>query len=171
MGKIVELDKMQLTIRAKRIYDILDKEKKPLVAVLLATHFIDSSLEKLLRHNFNKSKTTNDLLQPSGVLGSLSAKYKIAFCLNLISKKLHDDIGYIAKIRNRFAHTENPQLNFTNDQISDYCRNLQGPEIFVKQMGGKYKKDLKIPEERFKVGIMMIVEAIIEEIENVDTPT
>ena len=57
MGKIVDLDKMGLPIRAKRIYDILDNEK-PLVAILLATHFIDSSLEKLLRHNFNKSDIT-----------------------------------------------------------------------------------------------------------------
>ena len=170
MGKIVDLDKKGLPIRAKRIYDILDNEK-PLVAVLLATHFIDGSLEKLLRHNCNKSDITNDLLQPSGVLGSLSAKYKIAYCLNLISKIAYDDIRYIAKIRNRFAHTENPQLDFTNDQISDYCRNLQSPEIFLKQVNGEYKEDLKIPEERFKVGIMMIVEAIIEEIENVDTPT
>ena len=142
MSKVVDLDKMGLSVRANRIYDILDKEQ-PLVAILLATHLIDLYLERLLRHNFNKSDTTNDLMQPSGILGSLSAKYKIAYCFNLITEIAHDDIKYVAKIRNRFAHTEDPQLNFTNDRISDYCRNLKSPEIFVKQMGGKFKEDLQ----------------------------
>ena len=165
MGKIVDLEKMGFSVRADRIYDTLDKEK-PLLAILLATHLIDAYLERLLRYNFNKSDATNDLMQPSGILGSLSAKYKIAYCFNLISEITHDDIKYIAKIRNRFAHTENLQLNFTNDRISDYCRNLKSPEVFVKLMGGKYKEDLRNPEERFKIGVMMVIDAIIERIKD-----
>lgn len=170
MSNIIDFDKSTLPIRAKKIYDLLDNEKTPLVAVLLATHFIDSSLEKLLRHIFCKSKITNNLLQPTGILGSFSAKFNIAYSLNILSKEAHNDIKYIARIRNEFAHTEDPQLYFTDDRISAFCHNLQSPEIFVKQMGGEYQEDLKNPEERFKVSIMMVVEALIVEIENVNAP-
>ena len=59
MGKVIPkpIDRSKLSVEANRIMDIIYAER-PMVAVLLATHFIDQCLEKILRKKFIECDTT-----------------------------------------------------------------------------------------------------------------
>ena len=171
MSKVKSFEIDGLSVQANRIWDVLS-EKEPTVAVLLATHFINRCLITLLRHKFVKGKTTEKLLDHRGVLGTLSNKCDLAYCLKFISKKAKQDIIKIGEIRNEFAHNH-LKIDFSHNKVADLCHKLNCPKIFMKQRGEKDKKDLeKIfenPQQEFNITVAMIVDSIINDIkENIN---
>jgi DNA-binding MltR family transcriptional regulator len=75
------------------------------VLAIVGGSYLDSLLEQILRAIFVEDKNEVDnLLAPTGVLGSNGARYQVAYCLGLLDKHQRDDLKVIAKIRNAFAH-------------------------------------------------------------------
>ena len=75
----------------------------------------------------------NEMFNPEGPLGSFSAKFKMAFLLNVIGPITFMDLKTINDIRRKFAHlvkTETPNreikpLSFLVPPISDMAKNLK----------------------------------------------
>jgi hypothetical protein len=97
-------------------------------AGILAAAWLDNYLGQALRYFLvQDEKETAELVgnekrveQP---LGPFRVRGRALYLLGLISKEDYEDIGYISKIRNRFAH--HPGItSFDDQQVKDWCSNL-----------------------------------------------
>lgn len=73
----------------------------------------------------NDPKVVKGLLdgEHHGPLSSFAAKAKVAYALGLIDKQTKEDLDYIRKIRNKFAHSVKP-ISFQDRPIREYCNKL-----------------------------------------------
>jgi DNA-binding MltR family transcriptional regulator len=109
------------------------QEETPRAAVTISGAFLDALLKDLLASfMIEDDKAVSELLGTEGDSAPLSdfgARINAAFCLGLITRVEYNDLKYIKKIRNRFAH-EMHGYSFDKQQIVDWCNNLQTPIIF-----------------------------------------
>ena len=73
----------------------------------------------------NDPKVVKDLLDSErhGPLSSFAAKAKVAYALALIDEQTKEDLDYIRKIRNEFAHSIK-EISFQDNPIREYCNKL-----------------------------------------------
>lgn len=112
-----------------------------IVAAVLLENRIESCLKSVLRDRKKDPVNSlhNEIFQPSGILGSFSAKINLAYMLGIFSAEAWADINQIKDIRNRFAH--NLEIsNFSSDSIASRCRNLSHFQKFVFEMGTHQEK-------------------------------
>ena len=86
--------------------------------VLAGAAFIDNSLEKLLRSYLVPSPEIDKLFSSNGSLATFSNRITMAYSLGLIDSAVKRDIDLIRKIRNDFAHTEQP-VALTDSAVSN----------------------------------------------------
>jgi DNA-binding MltR family transcriptional regulator len=112
--------------REKRVTAALVRESDR-GCVLVAAAAIDEALEDLLRAAFRDAERDRrqiDLLfVPNAPLQALSAKARIAFALELISRRTFQAINHLRKMRNLFAHLYD-DVNFGAPQARDYVRRM-----------------------------------------------
>lgn len=92
---------------------------------IIGAAFLDSMLEDILTcFMVDDDKESKKLLNYDQPMGTFSGRITAAYCLGLICKTVRDDLGIIAKIRNKFAH----ELRTTFDQhpINVWCGLLGG---------------------------------------------
>jgi DNA-binding MltR family transcriptional regulator len=68
-------------------------------------------------------QAVNQVLSPSGPIGSFATKCRVAYVFGLMSKTTYEDFSTIAKIRNRFAH-ELPVKEYSDPKIDRWIRSL-----------------------------------------------
>jgi len=70
-------------------------------------------------------KVVKELLDSErhGPLSSFAAKAKVAYALGLIDEQTKEDLDYIRKIRNKFAHSPK-EISFKDNPIREYCNKL-----------------------------------------------
>jgi len=96
---------------------------------VLAGSYLDEKLRELLMENLidDVEETVKLVGDEDGKgnppLGSFSSRIQACYCLQLIDLSLKNDLDYIRKIRNRFAHGQ-PGLSFEEQQVADWCRNI-----------------------------------------------
>jgi len=73
----------------------------------------------------NDPKVVKGLLdgERHGPLSSFAAKAKVAYALGLIDEQTKEDLDYIRKIRNKFAHSLKA-ISFQDHAIREYCNKL-----------------------------------------------
>ncbi|MBZ5512752.1 MAG: MltR family transcriptional regulator [Acidobacteriia bacterium] len=76
------------------------------------------------------SSITDKILSPNGALGTFAMRADLAYCLGLISKYHHQDLGTIGKIRNQFAHSH-LGLAFSEPQVRQLCSALRQWRILL----------------------------------------
>jgi DNA-binding MltR family transcriptional regulator len=90
--------------------------------------YLDHALKALLRVNFRDltDKEDNRLFDgaANGILGTISAKIRIAYAMKLIDPIIYDDLLLLNDIRNTFAHTLH-QVDFDNQHIKEDCTKLK----------------------------------------------
>ena len=92
---------------------------------LYATAHIDNELENILRNILvGSNQHLNELFSFNGPLGTFSSKIKLSYSLGLISKVTMNDINILRKIRNEFAHSNQP-LSFETKKNKNLCNSLQ----------------------------------------------
>jgi len=148
-----------------RISQAFRNEPDRSVAILgsaLIEDQLGSMLGMFLVPDTNKAK----LFATYGPLSTFSARTEMAYLLGLIPKDIHDDIDYVRKIRNHFAHKiEN--VSFDKSPVFDLATNLRAVEWFMKGMSVVEKPPspteiqdiLERPRRRFEitVGIVSIM--------------
>ena len=122
------LDIPDLSADSRRFIEDLQKETDRGAALVGAT-FIDNVLESMLRAYFVDDKEiVDELLNSNDLIGNLSVKGKMAYCLGLIGKENYRDINVIRKIRNEFAHLDKP-VSFNMPNIKELCKVLISPKV------------------------------------------
>lgn len=109
-------------------------EHADLPKVLLSTSFIEQRLAALLHQYFINGDTTRTLLSHTGIIGTLSARADLAYCLGLISKAVLRNIRLLGEIRNRFAHNI-LGAKFEDPDITDLCGQLSFPQMVLNDAG------------------------------------
>jgi hypothetical protein len=71
----------------------------------------------------------------NGILGTFSAKIRIAYALSLLGPIAYHDLLLINDIRNVFAHSLHT-IDFTHSLISQDCRKLQSYHELIRIVGG-----------------------------------
>lgn len=127
MKTVVPLE--QLSSDTRQLLEVLNGESD-LVCVVVGAAFLDTALATLLAAKLLKSRVTEKLLAPSGVLGTFQARADLAYCLELISEERYQDLCFIAAIRNEFAHSH-LQLTFRESGVQKLCARLQEYRILL----------------------------------------
>ncbi|RHW05875.1 transcriptional regulator [Bacillus cereus] len=96
--------------------------------VLVCGSIIDQMLSDLLKTFLIKSdKIENDLFKGNSILATFDAKIQMSYYLGLISKIEKDNINYLQRIRNKFAH-QFVNISFESNDIINMCRNFEIPK-------------------------------------------
>jgi len=165
MAKKEIFDTSDLVSQSKAIYTALSSESE-IASVLIATSFLDTTLEALLQHNFIKSRVSKSMLDSNtGVLGSFSAKCDLAYCSGIIPKNTYKDLKSLGEIRNIFAHNH-LQTNFTNPKVKDICSKLLQPKETIKDFGASsgnnsIKRYYENPRNCFIVTVAILCNVLI----------
>ncbi len=94
---------------------------------LVCGSIIDQLLRELLKSFFIKcDNVEKDLFKGNGALATFDSKIKMSYYLGLISKKEMDNIVYLQRIRNKFAH-QFVDISFENNDIVNVCKNFKIP--------------------------------------------
>ena len=118
---ILDLDELPKEI--KDFHEVLNKETD-LACVLIGTNFLDVSLHDILSLYLKKGKTVKKILNHNtGFLGTFQSRSELCYCLNLIDKKIFQDLSKISEIRNEVAHSHILKV-FQSKKISEKCDEL-----------------------------------------------
>ncbi len=121
------------------------------VAILGGT-FLEMALEHILRAYLPEDeKEVNGLFEPTGPIATFSNKISLSFCLGLIDNVIKDDLTFVRKIRNRFAH--DLYATFTNEQIKSWSAALSFHTISMMMKTPKGATEVQI----FQVGVNQLI--------------
>src|SRR6185295_5813555 len=76
--------------------------------------------------------SNNELLGSTGPLGTFAAQILLAHALDWISYDVWSDLDTVRTIRNDFAHSFDHELSFSDQSVSDRCRNLRTAEAYIE---------------------------------------
>ena len=104
-------------------------------AAIVGAALLDSRLGAIISSRFPvDGDTKSQLFRPSGPIGPLDTKAKMAYAFGIISKEAFQDVVCILEIRNVFAH----QLSistFSDTKIAPKCQKLKLVERHVFARG------------------------------------
>jgi hypothetical protein len=114
-------------------------------AAIVSAAFLDDRLAAALKARLHHNKNITDkMFDPSGPLGSFSAKIDLAFLIGMFTKDSIDDLHIIRNVRNEFAHKLKTKT-FNSQRIRDLIKNIG---VIKKQRitatGGKNQLTMEI---------------------------
>lgn len=104
-------------------------EETDRACAVLAGALLDWRLNQLFRRRLHV--LYDKLLDGTGPLATFAAKIQVARALAWISKETFEDLEVIRRIRNDFAHKFDHNLSFTDESISNRCRDLKVASSFL----------------------------------------
>jgi DNA-binding MltR family transcriptional regulator len=108
----------------------LEQESDRSVAIIAATILEQHITEAIKRRWHDHPTTINRIMQIDGPLGNFGPKIDLVFLIGLVSPEAHQDLVYIKKVRNRFAHYLDVET-FDTPLIKGWCFSLQHFSNFV----------------------------------------
>jgi hypothetical protein len=128
--------------------------------VVIGNGFLESVTGTLLVAYFVKDKNVKELFESdNAVLGTFSARIKIAYYSGLISVRAFNDLLRFAGIRNIFAHAR-ARVDFTNTDVTNHCKALTWPMIvgepFYRLKGLPIGYDLRQLSARDKYELCLV---------------
>ena len=112
----------------KKVFDVLNDESD-LACVLIGTSYLSELLANIIEASFIETSISGKLLDPqSGAIGQFATRVDLSYCLDLIKKKVYQDLCIVAKIRNMFAH-KHVALDFSDGVVRDNCKELKAWRI------------------------------------------
>src|SRR6266852_4243169 len=105
--------------------DAMGEKETDRGCALITGSIAENALEAILQTGtVSLSKTRRDeLFGIDGVMGSFSAKIKVAFAFGLIDAELRDQFDRLREIRNAFAHAK-VAINFNTPAVRHSCVGL-----------------------------------------------
>ncbi len=123
--------------------------------VILAGAFLDAQLRNLISKFLIDDKNAVDKLlgteKSYGPLNTFDSRIKIAYCLGLISKLMHEDLIAFKNIRNPFAHKMHG-YSFDEPDINKFCSKLKLANMMTDAI-----PDLpNLPREKFLLCVFQL---------------
>jgi DNA-binding MltR family transcriptional regulator len=101
-------------------------------AATVGAVLVEQRLEEAIRIRFQRdTKIEEELFRSSGPMGSFSAKIRLAFLMNMLSREAYKDLDNLKTIRNRFAH--DLAITFETPSIKDRCANFSLVEKHIHE--------------------------------------
>jgi len=87
----------ELSSDTKIVFDVLNDESD-LACVLIGTSYLSELLANIIEASFIETSISGKLLDPqSGAIGQFATRADLAYCLDLINKKVYQDLCIVAK--------------------------------------------------------------------------
>ena len=119
---------------------------------VVCTAIVENRLTALLKAAMrDDAKVHEELFRPSGPVGSLSAKIKLAYLLGLMQEDLYRDLLLVTKIRNDFAHSVKI-TSFEDASVKGRVDSLHALQIW-KDLEKKHKAELKTRPAAFDLKV------------------
>jgi len=112
-------------------------EESDRAAAVLAGSFVDGFLAKFLRHFLAKEPEVEKLFDSYGPFGTFAARMDCSFAFGLIYRDVWEDLTYVRKIRNHFAHHP-AETSFNGSPVRDWCACLSTAKVKHDEKGGEY---------------------------------
>jgi len=114
-------------------------------AAIMAVCTLDCLLERVIQRAYINDPQVKSLFKDDRLLQTFHAKVNIAYFSGLIPKTTYHDLKLVAQIRNRFAHTIDADIAFTDRTVASLVDKLllayEIPHILV---GPRWKFQLTI---------------------------
>lgn len=92
---------------------------------MVGAAILDDCLARVIRVRFPvEGRTKDELFSPSGPLGNLDTKVKVAYTMGIVSKPAFQDLNTLVKIRNKFAHRLDVS-DFDHPEVKPLCFDLK----------------------------------------------
>lgn len=155
----MQLELESLTKIAKQLRNESDRS-----IAIIATSLLDLQLEEMLSNTMLDHKEVPSFFQGYAPLASLSAKASLAFFLGFIPMDIFNDLTYVRKIRNVFAHSFE-ELDFSRSPVSDLVSNLISVRWFLhvlplatKPIKKEEEEEIRTrPRRAFEIGVSILV--------------
>ena len=123
-------------------------------AAVLGGSFIENYLAKYLQSFMIDDPDVAELFDNFGPFADYMQRYETAYAFGFISSQQRNDLKYIGKIRNHFAH--HPlDAGFDKQPVSDWCSRLSTYAIYPLE--GQQQNLTQDNRSRFMVGISLCV--------------
>ena len=156
------LDLKNLSEETTRFLEILNSGTD-LACVLIGTNFLDVCLHDMLSLSLKKGETTNQILNHNkGFIGSFRNRSDLCYCMDLIDKKIYQDLIKISEIRNEVAHSHIVSV-FQKERISKRCNELNYWKIFYSDFSKRLfeSNSNKAIKNKFVFSILIIGEKLL----------
>jgi Mannitol repressor len=115
-----------------------DHDSDRAVGVMWAA-IVENRLIDVLKAAMRKDQQTeNELFGSQGALFNFGTKIRLAYMLGLITRDIKNDLLYINKIRNAFAH-DVAVRNFDSQPVCDFIRHLKLIHLYEEVLSNKKK--------------------------------
>jgi len=155
----------ELSTDSQHLYDVLN-DGTDLACVLIGTSYLAELMATVLKEHFIASSIVEKLLDPQrGALGGFATRCDLAYCLNLITKPIYNDLIIVAQIRNQFAH-KHLALDFADASVRELCAKLTTWRILLKGADDTLPGDVTPEEQRilarnqFKISVVLMTTRI-----------
>jgi hypothetical protein len=101
-----------------------------------------------------------ELFRPEGALGTFGQKIRLAYMLGLYEKDLKDDLIYLSKIRNAFAHRVDIS-SFETSPIRDYMDKMIVLKVH-RNLLAKLKKETNSESSEEKTRLFILSSELID---------
>ena len=116
-------DIQRVEAEQKQFHESLDHETDR-GCCLMAASYLEYQLEIVIKKLLVNNLTTYEkLFDFNGPLGTFSSKIEMAYSLGLIGPKVRQDLNFLRKIRNSFAH-EHKLLSFSDKPMCDIAEHF-----------------------------------------------
>ncbi|WP_449258262.1 MltR family transcriptional regulator [Chlorobium limicola] len=114
---------LEQLVEFSKLFDYEHDNERDIVIVGCA--FIEELIKETLRESLiqDDEEITKLISESTGSLPGLIQRARLLYLLGVIPKLVFEDLKYIAKIRNHFAH--NMQASFSDNKVAQLCRNLK----------------------------------------------
>lgn len=149
-----------LTIDLKKFIEKSAGKDMDRTVAIMESASLELILMALLKSYMRRDRVVGRLFEPFGPLSTLSGKIDCAYALRLINKKTREDLTYIRKIRNKFAHNMAP-LSFSDSQIHEWCQKLSTFEEYKQtelSARARYKKAIEDIYKRLGEQVVEVLE-------------
>jgi mannitol operon repressor len=126
-------------------------------AAVLAGSLLDECLEDCIKAFLIEEATAiaHELFEGTGPLATFYAKELIAFSLGLISQEMKQDLKYIRKVRNHFAHSHS-ETTFEEAQVRSWCSNLSLAKPIPDEKGEVFQEHNPRLQYLFTIGMTIL---------------
>jgi len=99
------------------------QNESPRASVIISAAFLDAQLREIISNAFIDTPRVK-VVSKRILSSSFGSKIEIAYCMGLINEIVFDDLSFILKIRNKFAH-EMHNYSFNEPKIVSWCKSLK----------------------------------------------
>lgn len=124
-------------------------------AALFASSFLHHEMQQLLLAYLVDDKSSAKLFDGYHPLSTFSGLIDVAFGLGLMTRSMREDLTFIRKIRNHFAH-HHGQVTFDDAPVTDWCRELTTAKGVPTQDGNKWQADNRRDQFLFSSTITLV---------------